>query len=172
MRLWAGSIVCALLSGCAPLPPASQHSVPPEAISFEVKSWGAPIHSWSVAADGSATSIVRQSETGSPRPPYTLEHRRFVLSPETASRLRALAGELPLPAPSDDHCHQRVTDAAYGTLSLSRGGQTATWSFYEGCYDAYYAPYLAKVKAIDALVMVQSSMAGIERREEHPTETD
>jgi len=171
MRFLAGSIVCALLTGCQTVPPAPQDIGPPDAISFEVKSWGAPIHSWTFAADGSATSIVRHSETGSPRAPYTLEHRRFALASETVARLGALAEDIPRPVPSDDHCHQRVTDAAYGTLSLSRDGKTEALPFYEGCYDAYYAPYLAKVKEIDALVMAQSSMARIERLED-PFEND
>ena len=118
MRFWAGSIVCALLAGCQTVPPA-EVAPGPDGIAFEVKSWGALVHSWSVLANGTATSVTRVSESGSPWPPYALEHRRFALSSEQLARLRALANEIPRPVPTDQACENRVTDAAGETLPVS-----------------------------------------------------
>ena len=164
MRKSAAFMACALLGACQTMPP--EPAAPPAALAFEVKSWGALIHSWSVGADGAATAVSRQSKSGSPWPPYTLEHRRFTLSAADLARVQALAAGLPNPEPTDDKCQQRMTDAAYGTLSIVRGGGTRALKFYEGCFDAYYAPYIAQVKAIDALVMDAAVKAPVERREE------
>ena len=165
MRLWASPILFALLSACQTMPPADAAAAP-DAVAFEVKSWGALVHSWSVAADGTGSSVTRVSASGSPWPPYTLEHRRFVLGAREMAKLRALAAEIPRPAPTDEKCENRVTDAAYGTLSLVHGGDTEALAFYGGCFDAYYAPFIARVKAIDALVTGASDQAPVERREE------
>ena len=170
MRIMAVSLACALLGACqtVPLEPAD----PPAALAFEVKSWGALIHSWSVAADGAATAVTRQSKSGSPWPPYTLEHRRFTLSAADLAKLQSLAAALPNPEPSDDKCRQRMTDAAYGSLSIARGAEARALKFYEGCFDAYYAPYIAQVKALDALVMDAAAKVPVERREEVASETN
>jgi hypothetical protein len=170
MCFWEGSIVCALLAGCQTVPPA-EVAPGPDGAAFEVKSWGALVHSWSVLADGTATSVTRVSESGSPWPPYALEHRSFRLSFEQLARLRALATEIPRPVPTDEACENRITDAAYGTLSLVHGEGTDALAFYGGCFDAYYAPFIGKVKAIDALVMGVSEKAAVERREEVAAET-
>lgn len=170
MRVWAGLITCALLASCQTMPPAAASPAPDE-VAFEVKSWGALVHSWSVGADGSGRSVTRVSANGSPWPPYTLEHRQFALGAEELAKLRALAAEVPRPAPTDDKCENRITDAAYGTLSLVHGEGTDALAFYGGCFDAYYAPFIGKVKAIDALVMGVSEKAAVERREEVAAET-
>ncbi len=164
MRKRAGSIVCALLGACQTVPSAP--AAPPAALAFEVKSWGALVHSWSVAPDGTATAVTRQSAGGSPWPPYTLEHRRFTLSAAALAHLQSLAATMPDPAPSDDKCQRRITDAAYGSLSIARGADARQLKFYEGCFDAYYAPYLARLKAIDTLIMDAAARAPVERREE------
>jgi hypothetical protein len=164
MRVAAISLVCALLSACQTVP--TEPPAPPAALAFEVKSWGALVHSWSVAADGVATAVTRQSNSGSPWPPYTLEHRRFTLAAADLAKLQSLAAALPNPEPTDDKCQQRMTDAAYGSLSIARGAEARALKFYEGCFDAYYAPYIAQVKAIDALVMDAAEKAPIERRDE------
>ncbi len=164
MRMMAIPLACALLGACQTVP--AEPAAPPAALAFEVKSWGALIHSWSVAADGAATTVTRQSKSGSPWPPYTLEHRRFTLAAVDLARLQALAAALPNPEPTDDKCQQRMTDAAYGSLSIARGAEARALKFYEGCFDAYYAPYITQMKAIDALVMDAAAKAPIERREE------
>ena len=163
MRVVAITLTCALLGACQTVP--AEPAAPPAALAFEVKSWGALVHSWSVAADGAATAVKRQSKSGSPWPPYTLEHRRFTLSSADHAKLQALAAALPNPAPTDDKCERRITDAAYGSLSIA-GPEPRALKFYEGCFDAYYAPYIAQVKAIDALVMDAAAKAPVERREE------
>ena len=167
MRFWAGVISCALLAGCQTVQrtPASERAEP-DGIAFEVKSWGTIVHSWAVIADGSGTSVTKVNKSGSPWPPYTLEHRRFVLSSGQMAQLRSSASAIPKSVPTDDKCQNRITDAAYGSLSLVYGDETEELAFYEGCFDAYYAPYITQMKAIDALVMDAAAKAPIERREE------
>jgi hypothetical protein len=160
----------AVLAGCQTMPPADA-AVDPDGVAFEVKSWGALVHGWTVATDRTGTSVTRVSASGSPWPPYTLEHRRFTLGPEALARLRNLAREIPRPAPTDDRCENRITDAAYGTLSIVHGDETEALAFYGGCFDPYYAPFIGKVKAIDALVMAASERAPVEHREEVAAET-
>lgn len=171
MRILACWIIGALLAGCQTTPRADA-TRQPEGLAFEVKSWGALVHGWSVAGDGSATSVKRISASGSPWPPYTIEHRRFTLAPEALAKLRGLAGEIPRPVPTDQNCENRITDAAYGTLTLVDGDNTEELAFYGGCFDAYYAPFLGKVKAIDALVMGVSEQAPVESREQVTAQTD
>ena len=164
MRFWAGSIICALIAGCQTAPPAPpETAASPDRIAFEMKSWGAPVHSWSVAADGSATSVTR---TGSLFPPYVLEHRRFVLPAAELARLQKLAGEVPNPPPSDDGCKNRITDAPYGSLTLWKGPMVQTLPFYAGCFDQPYARYVAHLKAMDDLVLDIGENTSVERREE------
>lgn len=163
MRMMAISLACVLIGACQTIP---SEPPAPAALAFEVKSWGALVHSWSVAADGAATSVTRQSKSGSPWPPYTLEHRRFTLSAAELAQVQSLAGALPNPEPTDDNCQQRMTDAAYGNLSIASGGEARALTFYEGCFDPYYAPYIAQLKAIDTLVMDAAAKAPVERREE------
>lgn len=173
MRKGTGLALAVLLGGCQTVPETATSDIAgPDGAAFEVKSWGALVHSWAVLADGTGTSVIRVSPGGSPWPPYTLEHRRFALTPEALAKLRQLAREIPRPVPTDDKCENRMTDAAYGTLSLVHGDETEGLAFYGGCFDAYYAPYLAKVKAIDSLVLDASEKAPVERREEVAAETD
>lgn len=169
MRKLAVSLLGGLLTACQTVPPPPAE---PAALAFEVNSWGALVHSWSLAADGTATSVTRESASGSPWPPYTLEHRRFALSAADLANVQSLAAALPDPEPSDDKCKQRMTDAAYGTFSVARGGAARTLKFYEGCFDAYYTPYIAKLKAIDGVVMDAAATVPVERREEVAAETD
>lgn len=168
MRPVFSALAPLLLAGCTShgVAPASSPVSAPDGFAFEVKSWGAPVHSWIVLADGAATSIVRVSDSGGPFPPYALEHRRFALSSDALARLRSLATTIPRPVPTDSECEKRMTDAAYGTLSLVRGGETEALAFYEGCFDAYYRPYLGTLKAMDAIVMDASKLAPVEHREE------
>ena len=170
MRMMAIPLACALLGACQTVP--AEPPAPPAALAFEVKSWGALIHSWSVAADGAATAVTRQSKSGSPWPPYTLEHRGFTLSAAEVAKVQSLAAALPNPEPTDDNCRQRMTDAAYGSLSIARGAEARALKFYEGCFDAYYAPYIAQLKAMDALVMDAAAKAPVERREEVTANSD
>ena len=173
MRPVFSALVPLLLAGCTShgVAPAGSPVSAPDGFAFEVKSWGAPVHSWTVRADGAATSIVRVSDRGGPFPPYALEHRRFALSTDATARLRSLAATIARPVPTDNGCEKRITDAAYGTLSLVHGDETEALAFYEGCFDAYYRPYIATLKAIDAIVMDASKLAPVERREEVAAES-
>jgi hypothetical protein len=171
MRTVFALAACVALAGCQTVADGTAVSPPPERIALVLKSWGAPVHSWTVEADGTGTSVTRVSPSGSPWPPYALEHRRFVLPAASLARLQALVSAIPNPVPSDADCKDRITDAMYGTLSLTSGGVTGDLPFYGGCFDAYYAPYLKGVKAMDDLVQATAEKAPVERREEVPAES-
>ena len=160
----------AALAGCATQAPVGASgaaaSGPPQTFALEVLSWGQPVHRWTVAADGAATLAKRVEGSGGPFPPYTREHRRFTLGADALGRLRDLAVTIPRPVPTDDKCQQRITDAAYGTLTLGRAGAREELAFYDGCFDAYYRPYVDTLKAMDEIVIEAGKAAPVERLEE------
>ena len=148
-------LLAVLLGGCASMmgtqaPSAAQ---PPfEAITFEIKSWGRPIDSWAVRADGSAEHVKMVDEDPSTFPEYTLEHRVFTVLPADYAKLSAMAAALPEPRLSRDDCDERATDLPYGTLRLTRGEQEEAIAFDVGCLDARYQAFVGQLRAMDAAV--------------------
>src|SRR6478735_9368919 len=78
-----------------PAPAAQAGEAPIEQIGFEIGSWGRPIDSWEVRADGSAHHATMVSLPGAPFGQYRLEHREFTIEPADYARLVALAQNLP-----------------------------------------------------------------------------
>jgi hypothetical protein len=127
-------------------------AAPVAAVAFRISSWGRPIDSWEVRADGSASHVAMVSDEGAPFTTYRLEHREFTITPEDYARVVALAGELPQPRPSRDECEERVTDMPYGALELDKGGAREEIAFDVGCRDAAYQAFVDKLQAMDGLV--------------------
>jgi hypothetical protein len=150
MRALALSAVL-IAAGCA-APDADAQSSPGrfEAIALEINSWGRPIDSWEVRADGTGLHAKRIAE-GSPRSAsYRLEHREFTVEAGEFARLAEMASELPRLAIAD--CQLRAIDLPYGTLRLSRAGAEEEISFDTGCQDARYRAFVAQLTAMDELV--------------------
>jgi len=155
-----------LAAGCAaPDADAQSSSGRLDAIAFEINSWGQPIDSWEVRADGTARHAQKVPE-GSPRSAtYRLEHREFTVEAGEFARLAEMAGALPRLAISD--CKMRATDLPYGALRLSGAGAEEAIRFDTGCQDAPYQAFVARLRAMDELVTgwaEQHAPARIEER--------
>ena len=143
-----------LLSACATADAGAQAGQAAEydSIGFAISSWGRPIDSWQVRADGTARHVKRVSDEGADFRTYRLEHREFTVPPADFRRLAAIAAKLPQPRPARDECKERATDMPYGTLSLSRDGGTEEVRFDVGCRDAPYQAFVGRLRAMDELV--------------------
>jgi len=143
-----------LLAACATADAGAQSGQAAEydSIGFAISSWGRPIDSWEVRADGTARHVKRVSDEGADFRTYRLEHREFTVAPADFRRLAAIAAKLPQPRPARDECEQLATDMPYGTLSLSRGDGTEELRFDIGCLDAPYQAFVGRLRAMDELV--------------------
>src|SRR6478735_9516295 len=68
-----------------------EQAAPIAAVSFRISSWGRPIDSWEVRADGSVRHVTRVSDEGAPFTTYRLEHREFTVTADDYARIVALA---------------------------------------------------------------------------------
>jgi hypothetical protein len=131
---------------------AKAGAAPIEAIAFRISSWGRPIDSWEVRADGTARHATMVADEGAPFGTYRLEHRAFTIAADDFARIAALAAALPQPRPQRDDCENRATDFPYGALELSRGGTDESISFDTGCHDAPYQEFVGQLQALDEAV--------------------
>ena len=156
-----------LLGACATGEAGARDPAPAyESIAFEIKSWGRPIDSWEVDADGTARHIKMVSENGAPFGTYRLEHREFTVADADYARLAAIAAQIPQPAPTPDKCKLFATDMPYGTLRLSAANATQAVNFNVGCQDAPYQAFVAKLQAMDELVTGWAEQHAASRVEE------
>ena len=146
------AILLALLSPAACATPGAEAEAPPaayEAIAFEINSWGRPLGSWQVGADGS----VRHLEVvGSPVGAHRREHREFAVDAAAYAELAALAARVPTPRPSREDCEERATDLPYGTLRLTGPAGEEAVPFDTGCLDKPYQVFVGRLRAMDDFV--------------------
>jgi hypothetical protein len=135
-----------------PVGKAQAQGAPIAAVSFRISSWGRPIDSWEVRADGAASLVTMVSDEGAPFQTYRLEHREFTITADDFARVAALAGDLPEPRLSRDDCEQRATDMPYGAVELDRGGAHEEIAFDVGCRDERYQVFVGQLHAMDELV--------------------
>ena len=145
------------LAGCTtmsdpPAPLTVNEAAAYDRIALDLKSWGLPYSQWTLEADGRGTLTLREPETAPPVPPLTLATRDIAVGTVGMAKLSALARQIPRPYPDDQSCTNRMTDAVYGSLSLTRDGQTTEIPVYLGCFDEDYLPLATSVEALDALV--------------------
>jgi hypothetical protein len=127
-------------------------AAPIAAVSFRIGSWGRPIDSWEVRADGSASHVTMVSDEGASFRTYRLEHRAFTITTEDFARVVAMAGDLPQPRLARDDCEQRMTDMPYGAIELERGATREEITFDVGCRDERYQVFVGQLHAMDELV--------------------
>lgn len=124
-----------MLAGCAATPSSAApeqragSSVPADSISFEISSWGYPMESFRIAADGSG-EYSKAPEFRAP-----VETRRFNAGPAGFARIRdALAGiERFTVQPAA--CGARATDLPYGRVAWHAGAAEAVVGLDLGCQD-------------------------------------
>ena len=120
-----------------------------EAIAFDINTWGRPMGSWEVHADGT----VRHHKTeGSVFGAHKVEHRDFTVDRAAFARLAAIAAALPQPRLKRDECKERAMDLPYGHLRLTRGGTEEAVDFDVGCRDARYVAFVGQLRAMDDMV--------------------
>jgi len=139
-----------LLGACATAPSAPPRAY--EAIAFDISSWGRPIDSWEVRADGTASHVKMVQDEGAPFRTYRLEHREFAVPPADFARLAGMAAALPRPRLDRADCKQRATDLPYGKLRLTQAGSAEDIAFDVGCLDAPYRAFVGQLRAMDAEV--------------------
>jgi hypothetical protein len=140
-------------AACAEQSPVGKAKVAPiEAIAFRISSWGRPIDSWDVRADGTAHHVTMVTDEGAPFRTYRLEHREFTISADDFARLAATVAKLPQPRLQRDDCEQRVTDFPYGALDITSGGTSESIAFDTGCQDAPYQAFVDQLQAMDEAV--------------------
>jgi hypothetical protein len=120
-----------------------------DAIAFDINSWGRPLGSWEVHADGT----VRHHQTeGSGFGAHQIEHRDFTIDSAAYAKLAAMAAQLPEPRLSREECKERATDLPYGSLRLARAGAEEEIRFDTGCLDPNYRRFVSQLQAMDELV--------------------
>ncbi|MEA3038333.1 MAG: hypothetical protein QOE79_846 [Sphingomonadales bacterium] len=157
-----------VLSACAvALAAAGPHHRSPDAIAFEVSSWGKPLISWRVAADGRGT--YTKSEGGRDFQHYRLVTRRFAAGRTAFAKLDAALTWAAGNADREVPCGSRISDFPYGTVTWTIGHETRRVRFDTGCQSAEAKRVEAAVSAADALV-AKWSVAGpiVETREVAP----
>jgi hypothetical protein len=137
--------VCALALGAA-----TPRGRPPQAIAFEVESWGKPLVSWRVGSDGRGT--YAKSEDGSDFQHYRLVLRRFVAGRNGFAQLRAALAPVAGYAGREVPCGPRMTDFPYGSVIWTAGRQDQWVRFDTGCQSAEAKRVEAAVSAAEALV--------------------
>jgi len=116
-----------LFASCAAMAPSSGHRLPADSISFEINSWGYPMESFRIAADGSG-EYSKAPEFRAP-----MQTHRFNAGPAGFARIRAaLAGIEHFAAHAPD-CGNRATDFPYGGIIWHNGTARAAVGFDVGC---------------------------------------
>ena len=162
-------VLALLIAGCAaPAAPGRSGAANPplDGIAFEISSWGRPIDSWEVHADGTGRHVKMAQDEGADFRTYRLEHREFALAPAEFARLSALAAELPQPRPRREDCGLRATDLPYGHLRLAGPAGEEIIGFDVGCRDAPYQAFVGQLRAMDELVTEWAEKHPVSRVEE------
>lgn len=134
-------------------------------VTFEMNSWGKPVGSWMVTADGSGSWT--ESQQGASFNDYTLIVHEMTADKAHYDALAAILKRLPIPAPVIEGCKTFMTDAPYGRIRIARGATTIELYYNAGCNDPPYAAYLDVLKAADSLVAEWGKTGRVLRTESH-----
>lgn len=161
----------ALLLGAegAAQPPTSPWSGPWDMVAFEVRSWGRPVTSWTLLADGSGswTEAVRQE--GAPPDECRLVWHEVAAGENGYRQVEKVLSRLPDPVPDYDDCTNRMTDLPYGTIRLTRGATTVEVAWNSGCLDDGYRAFVETLKAADTMVAAWGHAGRVLRTERADT---
>lgn len=136
-------------------------------IAFEVKSWGSQVSSWRMTPDGGGSWTQAVREDGAPfNQPAPLAWHSFEPEAANYTALETILRKLPQVAPDFEDCENRMSDAAYGTLRLTRGATTTEIAWNDGCFDEDYRAFLAVLKEADEHVADIGKAAPVSRVEQ------
>lgn len=156
-RRFALLLAPALLAGCATTAPQAEAPAW-SSVSFTMSSWGQPLTSWTVQADGSGTWSVSEPIEGN----FLNRDTTTAALPADAAAAAALAeriAALPATPPTGDGCRERITDQVYGALVIAGPGGTKEYPYNAGCLDAPYARFIADLRGVDGLVAARGRAA-------------
>jgi len=159
------------LAGLALAPAAAKKPVPPpgpdwDFVSFEVKSWGAPITSWRIGPNGGGSWTEAVNEEGqSPRAQPSLAWHEIAENPANYIALEEILRRLPDPAPNSSGCKNFMTDAPYGILRMTKGATTIEIAWNDGCRDPDYREFIDILREADQHIAGLGKAAPITRSE-------
>ena len=125
---------------------------PWDLIAFEVKSWGQPVTSWRLLADGSGSWTETVREEPAPIGEYRLAWHEFAAGEHGYRQVETILSRLPGSIPDYDNCTNRMTDLPYGTIRLTRGATTIEIAWNSGCMDDGYRAFIETLKGADTTV--------------------
>lgn len=165
----AGLIFSASLARCMPAMAQDASPDPPapewDMVVFEVKSWGAPISSWRILADGGGSWTEAVRADGAAYPDYQLAWHEITPDPRNYIALEKVIRQLPKPAPDSQQCANFMADMAYGTIRLTRGATTIEIAWNDGCMDESYRAFMAVLKQADEHMQALGKAAPVTRTE-------
>lgn len=151
--------------GTAQPPTSRSWSGPWDMVSFEVKSWGHPVTSWTLLADGSGSWTEAVREDGAQPDDYRLVWHEVAAGEDGYRQVERVLSRLPDPVPDYDDCTNRMTDQPYGTLRLTRGATTVEVAWNSGCMDDGYRVFIETLEAADTTVAARGRAGRVLRTE-------
>ena len=160
------ALIALLLGDVCPAQPLTRRwSGPWDMIAFEVKSWGRPVTSWRLLADGSGSWTEVVHDEGAPPDGYRLVWHEFASGEDGYRQVETILSRLPDSIPDHDECSNRMADLPYGTLRLTRGATTVEVAWNSGCMDDGYRTFIETLKAADTAVATWGRAGWILRTE-------
>ena len=147
----------------------SQWSGPWDLIAFEVKSWGQPVTSWRLLADGSGSWTEAVRDVGAALGEYRLVWHEFAAGEDGYGQVETILSRLPDPIPDYDDCTDRMSDLPYGTLRLTSAATTIEIAWNSGCMDDGYRAFVETLKAADNAVATWGRAGRVLRTERPDT---
>lgn len=144
-------------------------SGPWDLIAFEVLSWGHPVTSWRLLADGSGSWTEAFRKDDASLGDYRLVWHEFTMGEDGYRQVEKVLSGLPDQIPDFDDCSNRMSDLPYGTLRLTRGAMTVEIDWNSGCLDDGYREFIETLKAADTLVAACGRAGRVLRIEEAGT---
>lgn len=123
----------------------------PDAIAFEMRSWGALVTQWSVQKDGAGFWIGTATDALVVGERVTARHD-LAMGAQAFGEIAAILSALPDPAPDAAQCATFMTDQPYGIVRIMRAATTTEIAWNAGCRDAAYVAFLDVLKAADTRV--------------------
>lgn len=145
-------------------PPVPERIVPWDSLAFTNSSWGRPVNSWQVNADGTGYWAETKGSNGKPFGPYTVAYHDLAVGEDGVRKLALLMGDIADPAPTAG-CREYATDMNYGRLTFANGPATRVVEWNAGCQDAEYRLFLGQLMAADRLVEEWGRAAPVMREE-------
>ena len=150
---------CAAATASGPVPATTAATPAWDSASFTMSSWGQPVTSWTVNADGSGT-WSRSTPQGGNFMDRTTTTRALPADAAAATALAATLARLPATAPSGDDCKERITDQPYGALTITTGARVQEYRYNAGCLDRAYVRFINVLREADGQVARRGEAAG------------